>query len=61
MEEVEGFKYLRVWVDMKLRGNVQLENMAKKAEELIGSVTWMSSVNRQVEEDRRRMVCELAR
>ena len=40
MEEVEEFKYLGVWVDRKLRGNVQLENMAKKkAEEWIGRVT----------------------
>ena len=32
MEEVEEFKYLGVWVDRKLRGNVQLQKMAKKAE-----------------------------
>ena len=32
MEEVEELKYLGVWVDRKLRGNVQLEKMAKKAE-----------------------------
>ena len=30
MEEVEEFKYLGVWVDRKLRGNVQLEKMAKR-------------------------------
>ena len=30
VEEVEEFKYLGVWVDRKLRGNVQLEKIAKK-------------------------------
>ena len=29
MEEVEAFKYLGVWVDRKLRGNVQLEDGKK--------------------------------
>ena len=43
----------------KLPGNVQLEKMAKKAEEWIGRVTWMSRVNGQVEVDRGRMVWEL--
>ena len=46
MEEIEEFKY--VWVDRKLRGNVQLEKMAKIAEERIGRVTWMSRVNEKV-------------
>ena len=39
VEEVEEFKYLGVWVDRKLRSNVQLEEMAKEAEEWIGRVT----------------------
>ena len=29
VEEVEEFKYLRVWVDRKLRANIQLEKLAK--------------------------------
>ncbi len=57
VEEVEEFKYLRVWVDRKLRGNVQLE-MTKMAEEWIGRVTWISRVNGQVEVERGRMVWE---
>ena len=36
VEEVEEFKYLGVWVDRKLCGNVQLEKMAKKVEVWIG-------------------------
>ena len=47
-ELVEEFKYFGVWVDRKLRGNVKLENVAKKAEEWIGRVTWMSRMNGQV-------------
>ena len=39
VEEEEEFKYLGVWVDRKLLGDVQLEKMAKKAEEWIGRVT----------------------
>ena len=45
VEEVEEFKYLGVCVDRKLRGNVQLEKLAKKAEEWIGRVTCMSRLN----------------
>jgi len=33
MEEVEAFKYLGVWLDRKMRGNVQMERMREKAEE----------------------------
>ena len=39
VEEVEEFKYLGVWVDRKLRGNVQLEKMEKKEEKWIGRLT----------------------
>ena len=35
MEKVEEFKYLSVWFDRKLRGNVHLEKMANKAEEWV--------------------------
>ena len=48
-----------MWVDSNLRGNIQLEKMAKKAEEWIGRVTWMSRVNGLVEVDRGRMVLDL--
>jgi len=33
MEEVEAFKYLGIWLDRKMRGNVQLERLREKAEE----------------------------
>jgi len=33
MEEVEAFKYLGIWLDRKMRGNVQMERMREKAEE----------------------------
>ena len=36
MDEVEEFKYLGVWVDRKLRGNVQLEKMVKRLNRLEG-------------------------
>ena len=55
MEEVEEFKYL-VLVDRKLRGNVRLKKMAKKAEEWIGKGDMDSRVNGQVELGRGRMV-----
>ena len=45
-----------MWDDRKLRGNIQLEKMAKK---WVGRVTWMSRMNGQVEVDRGRMVWEL--
>ena len=42
MEEVEEFKYLGVLFDKKLRGNVHLEKMENKAEELVGKVISLS-------------------
>ncbi len=47
------------WFDRKLICNVQLEKMAKKADEWIGRVTRMSRGNGQVKVDRERMVWEL--
>ena len=47
-----------MWVDRKLCNNDRLE-MAKRAEEWIGKVTWMSRVNGQVDVDGGRMVWEL--
>ena len=40
-----------MWVNRKLRGNIQLEKMEKMAKEWIERVTWMSSVNWQMEVD----------
>ena len=57
MEEVEEFKYLRVWFDRKLRGNVHLEKMANMAEEWVGNEIWISS-EWTAEVDRGRMVWE---
>ncbi len=45
VEELEEFKYLGVWVDRMLRGNVRLGRWQKEAEEWIGRETWMSRVN----------------
>ena len=58
MEEVEEFKYLGVWLDRKLQGNVHLEKMENKAEEWVRKVLRMSRVDRQVEVNRG-MVWEL--
>ena len=44
MEEVEEFKYLGVWVDRKLCGNVQLEKMAKGRR-----VDWKGDIDEQSE------------
>ena len=38
MEEVEEFKYLGVWFDSKLCGDVHLEKMENKAEEWVGKL-----------------------
>ena len=48
-----------MWFDRKLRGNVNLEKMANKAEEWVEKVIWMCRVNGWVEVDRGRMVLEL--
>ena len=45
MEEVEAFKYLGIWLNRKMRGNVQMERMRKKAAEWAGRMEWMSCVN----------------
>ena len=49
MEAVTAFKYLGVWLDQKMRGNVQMERMREKAEEWAGRTEWMSRVNGQIE------------
>ena len=36
LEVVDSFKYLGVWIDRWLRGNVHMEQMVEKAEEWIG-------------------------
>ena len=51
MGDVDGFKYLGVWFERKLRGNVHLEKMENKAEEKVGKVMWMFRMNGQVEVD----------
>ena len=59
MEAVTAFKYLGVWLDQKMRGNVQMERMREKAEEWAGRTEWMSRVNGQIEVERGRLVWEL--
>ncbi len=41
VEEVESFKYLGVWFNRQLRGNIQLRKMVEKAEEWVGKIEWM--------------------
>ena len=48
----EEFKYLEVWFNRKLWGNVQLGKMVKKAEECDGKLVWMSRVSGRMEVDR---------
>ena len=46
MEEVDSFKYLGVWFDQRMRGNVQLEKMNKLRNgqaKLNGWQGWMGS------------------
>ena len=59
MEEVKAFKYLGVWFDRSMRGNVQLEKMKQKAEEWAGKTEWMSRKDGQIEVERGRLVWEL--
>ena len=59
MEEVKVFKYLGLWFDRGMRGNVQVEKMAEKAEEWAGKMEWMSRKDGQVEVERGRLVWEL--
>ncbi len=61
MEEVEVFKYLGLWMDKRMRGNVQMEKIREKAEEWAAKTEWMSRVNGQMEVERGRLVWELAR
>ena len=56
MEEVKVFKYLGLWFDRGMRGNVQVEKMAEMAEEWAGK---MSRKDGQVEVERGRLVWEL--
>ena len=52
MDDVEVFKYLGVWIDRGMRGNVHLEKMRKKAEKWGARIGYMSNVNREMEVDR---------
>ena len=45
MEEVEPFKYLGVWFDQRMRGNIQLEKMVEQAKEWAGKIEWMARVD----------------
>ena len=59
MEEVKVFKYLGLWFDRGMRGNVQVEKMAEKAEEWAGKMEWMSRKDGKIEVERGRLVWEL--
>ena len=61
LEEVEAFKYLGVWFDKKLKGNIQLVREDEGEGRRVGreGVEWMSKVDGQVEVDRGRLVWEL--
>ena len=53
---MKGFKYLGVWFDRGLQGNVQLEKMKEKAEERAGEAEWMSRKDGPIEVERGRLV-----
>ena len=57
MEEVESFKYLGVWFDQRMRGNVQLEKMVEQAEEWVGKIEWMARVDGELEAERGHLLC----
>ena len=61
MEIVEIFKYLGVWFDRELRGNVHLEKIKEKAEKwVVGArIGCMSRVNGEIGVDRGRLIWEL--
>ena len=45
---MEVFKYLEVWFDREMRGNVHLEKM-KKAEKWVARIGCISRVNREMD------------
>ena len=59
MEEVDSFKYLGVWFDQRMRGNVQLEKMVEQAEEWAGKIEWMARVDGELEAERGRLLWDL--
>ena len=58
MQNVEVFKYLGVWFDRGMRGNVHLGKMRKKAEKWGARIGSMSRVNGEMEVDRGRLIWE---
>ena len=36
---MKAFTYLSVWLDQKMKGNVQMDRMREKAEEWVGRLT----------------------
>ena len=59
MENMELFKYLGVWFDRGMRGNVHLEKMREKAEKWGARIGCMSRVNGEMEVDRGILIWEL--
>ena len=58
MENVEVFKYLGVWFDKVISGNVHLE-MREKAEKWRARIGCMSRLNGEMEVERCRLIWEL--
>jgi len=58
-EVINEFKYLGLWFDRHMRGNVQLEKLSEKAEEWEGKVERVSRKDEQFEVERGRVVWEL--
>ena len=56
MENVEVFRYLGVWFDRGMRGNVYLEKMRVKAEKWGARIGCMSRMNGEMEVDRGRLI-----
>ena len=58
MENVKVFKYVGVWFDRGMRGNVHLGKMREKAEKWEARIGCKSRMNRE-KEDRGRFIWEL--
>ena len=56
---VSCFKYLGVWFDDKLKGNMHLEKMVERAEEWAGKLQWMSKVDGVMNVERGGLIWEL--
>ena len=59
IENVEVIKYLRVWLDRGMSGNIHLEKMREKAEKLEARIGCVSRVNGVMEVNSGRLIWQL--